>query len=234
MNKAVLITGAAKGLGLSLCRRFYAAGYTVYALDLKMSDELCALCGKNFKTACCDVSDLENVKAAIDELEIKSLDVVINNAGIWLDKSRRELLAEDFDFDTLIPQFKVNAAGVLNVAKATLPFLLESSGVMINLSSEAGSISASDRRSEYGYCMSKAAQNMATKIMSNTYKEKGVKFYALHPGWMITDQGIAGATGDYYPEQEPNDTADKILRLAENPCLDGLYYDITTGEEMQW
>lgn len=235
MNKSVLITGTAKGLGLALCKRFKEKGYTVYAIDLNLSEELKNLSDKNLKVAYCDISDFNAVSEAIKGFEIKALDIVVNNAGIWLDKNRTELLDDNFTFDTIIPQFKVNALGILHIAKVTLPLLQATGGVMINLSSEAGSISeCSWRTGEYGYCMSKAAQNMATKIMSNAYGKSGVKFYALHPGWMVTDQGLAGASGDNRPKQNPYDTADKIIELAENPKLVGMFYDITTGEEMKW
>ena len=234
MNKSVLITGSAKGLGLALCSRFKEKGYTVYAVDINLSDGLKALSDENFKNDCSDISDYNAVSETIKSFGIEALDIVVNNAGIWLDKSRAQLLDDDFTFDAVIPQFKVNALGVLYIAKLTLPFLRVKGGVMINISSDAGSIGCSPRTGEYGYCMSKAAQNMATKIMSNTYGKSGVKFYALHPGWMITDQGLAGARGNERPQQDPYDTADKIIELGENPKLPGIFYDITTGEEIKW
>ena len=61
--------------------------------------------------------------------------------------------------------------------------------------------------------MSKAALNMETKILQNAYPE--LRLYAIHPGWMKTPQGYAGATKDCTPQQEPSDTAEKLLTLAE-------------------
>lgn len=227
MNKNVLITGASKGLGLSLVKEFLSRDCTVYALDLNLSGDLKKLAWENndVKTACCDISDHALVCETVKDLNISRLDVVVNNAGVWLDGARKKLLDDDFDFDTFLPQYKINALGVLHIAKATLKLLIESKGVMINISSEAGSIGECERVCEYGYCMSKAAQNMATKIMSNSYSEKGVKFYALHPGWMVTDQGIAGATDGYYPDIAPQDTARFIAELSFDRHLDKIYYD---------
>jgi NAD(P)-dependent dehydrogenase (short-subunit alcohol dehydrogenase family) len=235
MNKSVLITGAAKGLGFSLVKEFLSQNCRVYALDLNLSDELQKLLDENEELSFghCDVTCYEDVCNCIKELKVSSLDIVVNNAGVWLDASRKKLLDEDFSFDAFLPQYKVNALGVLHIAKQTLPLLIESGGVMVNVSSEAGSIGESGRVCEYGYCMSKAAQNMATKILSNSYGNCGVKFYALHPGWMITDQGKAGATDGYFPDQNPDDTAKFISNLCFNRNLDKIYYD-NTGREFPW
>ena len=94
---------------------------------------------------------------------------------------------------------------------------------VINISSEAGSIGDCWRKVEYGYCMSKAAQNMATKIMQNAYPE--IEFHSIHPGWMITPQGMAGADGDSKPKQNPADTAKKLYDMAENHNTNYLYCD---------
>lgn len=234
MSKAALVTGASQGLGLEFCKELIARGYFVAALDLRISEELKALEGDALQIIECDVACDASVKKAEEAMSAQSLDLIINNAGIWLDKERRALSDPDFEFETMIKQYQVNALGVVRIARAFMPKLLKGEGkTMVNISSEAGSIAECGRKAEYGYCMSKAAQNMATKMMQNEYGEQGVKLYAVHPGWMQTPQGYASADDVNKPRQSPVDSAKVLLDLAEGEPKSGMYYDVV-GKEWQW
>lgn len=234
MNKTALVTGASNGLGFCLCKELLNRKYNVVALDYKISEELMALESKKLQIIQCDLSSDSDVINAKMECKVSKFDIIINNAGIWLDRERKMLDDDSFEFNSIIKQYQVNAVGVLRIAKAFIPLLLDGNGkVMINISSEASSIQDCYRKCEYGYCMSKAAQNMATKILSNTYSEKGIKFYAIHPGWMITEQGCAGATTTQQPQQKPTDSAKFIIDLAEQRNKSKIFYDIN-GTEMNW
>lgn len=233
-KKAALVTGCSQGLGLAFCKELLKRGYFVAALDFKISDELRALECDALQIIECDVSSAESVENAVRIMKAEKLELIINNAGIWLDRKRRRLLDPEFDFESMIKQYEVNALGVVRIAKAFIEkLLLSDKKTMINLSSEAGSIGECWRKGEYGYCMSKAAQNMATKMMHNDFSERGVKFYAVHPGWMLTPQGIAGADAGVLPEQKPEDSARILIDLAEGDPKDGIYYDIE-GKEWDW
>ena len=52
-----------------------------------------------------------------------------------------------------------------------------------------------------------------------------IVFHSIHPGWMITPQGMMGADGDSKPDQNPSDTAKKLYDMAENSNIDYLYCD---------
>lgn len=56
--------------------------------------------------------------------------------------------------------------------------------VLVNISSVAASISNLTRVNQYGYCMSKVALNIQSKLLHNELKQHGVKVLVLHPGWM--------------------------------------------------
>ena len=76
------------------------------------------------------------------------------------------------------------------VIKNALPLLRKGrKKLIVNFSSEAGSIGTCGRQSEYSYCMSKAALNMASQILQNAVKAEGIKVLALHPGWFSSDMG---------------------------------------------
>ncbi len=232
--KTALVTGASQGLGLSLCTELLKRNYTVIALDCRISNELKALESDSLQIIKCDISNDYDVQNAKEACKVNSLDIIFNNAGIWLEKGRKPLLHPDFEFDTMLRQFNVNAAGMLRIAREFLPLLMAGdSKVMINISSEAGSIGSAERTSEYGYCMSKAAQNMATKLLSNAYSKEGIKLYAIHPGWMQTPMGYDGAERDMSPDQPADDSAAKLVDLAESKSMCYIYYDID-GNELKW
>lgn len=224
MNKTVVVTGASQGLGLCLAKEGIKRGYVVYALDIKTNDELATL--KGCKSCICDVTDYDSVQKCrkVIEEQSPSVDILFNNAGVWLDNKRLMLDNPEFNFDTIFHQFDVNAVGVLRVSREFLPLVKKSqTKSVINISSEAGSIGDCWRECEYGYCMSKVAQNMATKILQNAYPE--IEFHSIHPGWMITPQGMAGVNNDAKPNQNPSDTAEKLYDMAENSNTNFLYCD---------
>lgn len=231
MNKNVVVTGAGQGLGFSLVNYALKQGCCVAALELSNFDELNKIKNDNLTVIKCDVSNFDNCLSAAENCGFDSVDILFNNAGIWLEKARLKLDDEKFTFDNIIPQYKVNAVGVLMITKAFMPLVLKSkTKSVINISSEAGSIKNAFRVCEYGYCMSKAAQNMASMILSNAYSEQGVKIYCIHPGWMMTPQGMAGVTTDELPWQSPDEAAEIVFKLAENRNKEDMYYEISDGE----
>jgi NAD(P)-dependent dehydrogenase (short-subunit alcohol dehydrogenase family) len=70
------------------------------------------------------------------------------------------------------------------------------------VSSEAGSIGRSHRNGWYGYCMSKAALNMAVSILFNDLRPEGYTFRLYHPGWVRSYiSGVKAMVGDMEPEE---------------------------------
>jgi NAD(P)-dependent dehydrogenase (short-subunit alcohol dehydrogenase family) len=119
------------------------------------------------------------------------VDLLINDAAIYLDEPFTE--ANEFDADMARRTFDVNAVGPLLMTKHFLALVLAGSGKkIVNISSEAGSISQNWRSREYAYCMSKAALNMQSVILQRRVKDDGVKVLAIQPGWMRTAMGGAG------------------------------------------
>lgn len=230
-----LVTGASRGLGLALVKELLNRGYGVIALDYTISTDLQALAVYDaLEIHKCDITDTAAVQACAANTKFTALDLIINNAGVWLEKDRRFIEDPLFDYDIIFKEYDVNAVGVLRIAQAFMPLLLQGNRkVMLNVSSEAGSIGECHRECEYGYCMSKAAQNMASRILQRAYVDKGVKVYCFHPGWMVTPQGMAGAKDGEFPDQPPEETAVVMVDLAEGEPRDGMYYDVW-GKEREW
>lgn len=234
MLKTVFITGADKGLGFSLAQRFLREGLRVFAGQHRADSDLLKLAGsfpQTFTSVPLDVTQLDSVRQAASRVAdlTPALDILINNAGVMLE-TRAPLPELDLASLPLLTTLDVNTFGPLRVVQQFLP-LLEKGGrkLIINISSEAGSISNCWRESEFAYSMSKAALNMQSKILQNYLKPRGFKILAVHPGWMITDMG--GAQADI----QPDEAAEGIFHLAEKNWDPGdeIYMDYR-GQPLSW
>lgn len=187
----VVITGANRGIGLELARRYLERGDHVDAgvRTPASAHDLAALgqgAGGRLRVFACDVADDTSVRAFAAAVGDVAVDVLINNAGVmgkWLSLA-------DLDFEDVTRTFDTNAVGALRVASALLPHLRKSSvRKVVNMSSRMGSIAQNTNGGAYAYRMSKAALNMATKTMSIDLGGENFTVVALHPDWVKTDMG---------------------------------------------
>ena len=143
-----------------------------------------------------DVRSQESVRHAADLILEKTdaVDILINNAGVWLDHDTGTILDDRIDYDAILEQIQVNALGALRVTQALIGAVLNSfDQLVVNVSSEAASMTECSKDSQFGYCMSKAALNMASCIILNGIRKKGGAVINLHPGWM---QSVIGEPAD--------------------------------------
>ncbi len=134
--KTILITGASGGLGKFTSKYFADKGWNVIATMISVDEAGDLLGYQNIKCFALDVTSTESINLAKDEIlkEFKTIDVIINNAGLGY-RSFVEL-AEDSKIDTIID---VNLLGVIKVCRAFIPvFRVQKSGMFINISSVAG------------------------------------------------------------------------------------------------
>ncbi len=211
--ETVFISGAGRGLGFSLAQRFLREGTRVFAGRHLAEGNLSSLAKSFPETVVCiplDVAQMDSVRRAacrVAELT-PSLDVLINNAGVMLE-TRTPLPELDLARLALLETLEVNTFGPLRMVQQFLPLLEKGDRrLILNVSSEAGSIGACWRESEFAYSMSKAALNMQSKILQNYLGPRGFKVLAVHPGWMRTDMG--GAAADIHPDE----AAEGIFNLA--------------------
>lgn len=181
----ILITGANRGIGLEMARRYSARGDEVIAVCRESSKELDI---PGIRTiAGIDVTSTESVTRLVQELQGKNIDRLVNNAGI-LDRNNLGSL----DRESMERQYRVNALGPLLVTDALRSNLTQGSRVFI-ITSRMGSIDDNTSGGSYGYRMSKAAVNMAGKSLSVDLEKAGIAVFLLHPGWVST--GMTGHTG---------------------------------------
>jgi len=190
MDRTVFVTGGDRGLGFALCTKLLEQGWRVFAGQYMPEwPDLFSLADQYPQTLHIiplDISSLESVYAAAHAVAAITdhVDVLINNAGVSSPTSQRSI-REPQDYLEMHRLFDVNALGSLRVTEAFLP--LTDRGHFKRLcfvSSEAGSITRSERKSWFGYCMSKAALNMAVKILFNDLHPEGYTFRVYHPGWI--------------------------------------------------
>jgi NAD(P)-dependent dehydrogenase (short-subunit alcohol dehydrogenase family) len=185
----VLITGAARGLGLDFVKQYAARGWKVHA---------CARSPESLKEVAGDihlhkleVTDYGAVKALASELKGEAIDVLICNAGVSG--------SEAGDLGRIDPKvwrdtFEVNALAPLMMAEAFVEQVAASKDrKLIAISSRLGSITHNDG-ARYAYRASKTALNMEWQSLSKDTAAKGLICVVLHPGWVQTDMGGKAAT----------------------------------------
>ena len=209
----IFITGANRGLGLSLATIGAERGHTILA-GVRQVDQAKALnqLKERFPEKVwiyqVDVANEDSIAEAAKTIagELGSIDVIINNAGILLGRDNK---IEEIDFKDIEDSFSVNLYGPMRVVKHFLPLL--SNGMnpaIINVSSESGSIHNS-YGGDYPYAISKTGLNMFSEQLSKLLREKNTLVYAVHPGWIKTDMGGEKAPGS------PIETANGILDIVE-------------------
>lgn len=195
MSYNVMVTGAGKacGLGFNLVLRYLEAGDTVVATIRKPCAELDELKKKyadRLLILTMDIGSSESVNAAAKELgsQITHLDLLINNAVTVSPDVDKGFFEADLDY--IAGTVNVAAVGPMRVIKAFYPLLKASNGIalIMNISSEAGSITRCYRTFMLDYGMAKAALNMATMNLYNTFKnDRKINIFCVHPGWIRTD-----------------------------------------------
>jgi NAD(P)-dependent dehydrogenase (short-subunit alcohol dehydrogenase family) len=232
-NKNVLITGADKGLGLALTEKYLVEGCNVFACLYQEPStaimNLKEVHTKQLFITRMDVASDQSVEKVKQELKDETIDILINNAGVHFENSYLPL--EQVDFNVALQTLNINSLGPLRVIKAFLPNVEKSSAkVIVNISSEAGSITDNFRDREFDYCMSKTAINMASVILQKYVKPKGIKVLAFHPGWMKTDMGGQNADID------ATIAAESIIRLIDKykKDIDGPLYMDYKGNKLNW
>lgn len=194
----VLVTGASRGLGLGFVERWLADGREVFGLarNAKGSQALSELAQRYpgaLHLCDCDVADDASVKAAAETVSglTKTLDLVVNNAGVF--GPHGDSLAS-LDHDEIRRVFEINTLGPLRVARAFLPLLERGREPrLVSITSLMGSIGDNASGGSWAYRISKAALNMAHRNLAHECSPRGVVVALLHPGWVKTDMGGAGA-----------------------------------------
>ena len=190
MSDIVMVTGTGRSyaLGYNIALKYLEAGDTVIATIRKPSPDIDALkekFGDKLIVATFDLLDTKSIKTAAAEVagQVDHIDILINNAvGVAPDVDKGFFEA---DLDNIPRTLDLISVGTLRVIKAFYPLLHCAPGtaLIMNISSEAGSIEKCYRTTGMDYGMGKAALNMATMYLFNTFKdERKINIFTVHPG----------------------------------------------------
>lgn len=219
--KTALITGANRGIGLALCKTYIAQGWKVIGVCRTASPELTESGARVI--AGVDVSDAQALAQLADTLGGKSIDLLINNAGIFLNETLGKI-----DYDNIQQQFLINAEAPLRVTEALLGNLNTDAKIAF-ITSRMGSIADNGSGGYYGYRMSKAALNAAAMSLARDLKPRGIAVAILHPGFVQT--AMVNFGGDISADE----SAQRLRQRIEGLTLDnsGTFWH-SNGDVLPW
>ena len=231
MTKNVFITGANRGIGLELTRQYLAAGEKVFASardpSIESLSRLTERYPDNLKIVMLDVTDESNIQTVAGSLEGTSIDLLINNAGLFHSKH------EDFSSlnpDIWVEEFRVNSIAPFLVTRALESNLANASSSVVGMiSSKMGSMGDNQSGGSYSYRSSKAALNAVSVSLANDLSDLDISVVALHPGWVQTDMGGPNGLIDV----ETSATGLKAILDKAGKAESGKFYDYS-GKQLPW
>lgn len=244
-NRIAIVTGATSGIGRATALRFAREGIGVFAVGRnetelsRLSDECSDLAGevRAFRADLSDRSQTEGLAAAAVE-EFGRLDILVNAAGIIKNGSIETTSLEDWD-----SMLNINLDSVFHLTQKCVPFLVESKGNIVNVSSVTGLRAFSN---VLAYCVSKAAIDQFTRCVSLELGPAGVRVNAVNPGVVVTNLHKRGGMSDEAYEKfldnagnthpigragTPEEVAELIAFLASDQAswITGVTYSIDGG-----
>ena len=215
----ILITGANRGIGLELTKRYAAAGNDVIACcrNPDAAPELQAI--ENVRVCGVSVAEGDSVAALQKEIGDLPIDVLINNAGTPGPKNQS---ADDIDFEGWADAFAVNTMAPFRMLQAFRKNLAAAdAGKAVTITSQMGALDL-NWPVMYAYCSSKAAVNKIMRMVSVDLLPEGTAVALIHPGHVKTDMGGKSAA------IEVEESASGIQSVIEGLTLED------TGCFMKW
>jgi NAD(P)-dependent dehydrogenase (short-subunit alcohol dehydrogenase family) len=242
-KKIALISGANKGLGLETARQLGKLGYVVLLgsrdpLKGEVAARLLREDGIDVRVVKLDVnkqSDIDAVATTVEK-DFGRLDVLVNNAGVMIEKGWTKNTTSETTMESLRATFEANLFAVFALTKALLPALKKSdAGRIVNVSSILGSVSLQATKGSptystklFAYNASKAALNVLTISLAHELRHTKIKVNSAHPGWVKTDLG-----GDAAPMNvvDGAKTEVDLAKLGEDGPTGGFFH---LGKEIAW
>ena len=176
-GKTAFVTGGAGGIGAAICARFAREGAEVVAADIAEPGAL----SEGVSWSRYDVTDEAAVRRIFEDLAQRwdSLDILVNAAGIEIEKTIEETSLEEWN-----RVFAINVTGMFLTSKHALPLLRKSTGAsVINFGSYDGFIADPGLAA---YCASKGAVHALTRAMACDHGPEGIRVNAICPGYVDT------------------------------------------------
>jgi NAD(P)-dependent dehydrogenase (short-subunit alcohol dehydrogenase family) len=195
-KRIALVTGANRGLGFGTAQKLAELGYEVIATarDAEKGQKSTAKISGKVHFHRLDSANTESIRA-IEKFvreEFGRLDVLVNNAGIFLEDFTKPSVFETTEA-MIRKTFDTNTLGPFLLSQQLVPLMVKNNfGRVVNVSSGMGQLSECNG-GYASYRLSKAALNMVTCVFAAQVKGKNILVNSVCPGWVKTDMGGAGA-----------------------------------------
>ena len=215
--KTVVITGGSEGLGRGIAEHLHGT-YTVYILGRteKTLQETSSAIGCSYRV--CDVTDYQKLEQTLADIqqEAGSIDVMINNAGLWIQDA-----LEDNDPVKIKEVIDVNVTGVINGTKAVIPIMKQQGrGTIIQINSQGGFYAKAERAP---YNASKWAITGFTKSIQPELEPHNIRVTGIYPGMLHTEmfskQDIVKDMNKALAPKEVGRTIEFILGLDDTTII---------------
>ncbi|MBK2357753.1 SDR family oxidoreductase [Francisella hispaniensis] len=211
-KKTIIITGANRGIGFGFVKHYLAKNFNVIATcrDPAKANDLKELSKKyqNLIIEKLDVSSPTDQEQLLQKYKSIVIDILINNAGVY-PEDHKKISISNTDPCWINNAFQTNCLGAFYLIHNFKDNLLKSDNpIVINMGSQAGSISQTQAGFGYAYRISKAALNMLTKTFAAECPQ--IITISLRPGWVKTAMGGDNAT------LEISDSIQAMTNLIEN------------------
>ncbi|MGB1172668.1 MAG: SDR family NAD(P)-dependent oxidoreductase [Marinobacterium sp.] len=171
MQRTVVITGGASGIGLAIAERFVELGDRVFNLDISP--------GSVGETLICDVTDHQAVTNAVNQVAAENgIDVVVSNAGRHLSANIENTTEADF-----VSMFDLNVKGAFSLVQAAVPHMKERGGSIVFIGSDQSSVAKSN---SCAYNMTKHALASLAKTTAIDYAQFNIRSNIVCPGTIET------------------------------------------------
>jgi NAD(P)-dependent dehydrogenase (short-subunit alcohol dehydrogenase family) len=231
--KTILVTGANRGLGLEFVKQYTAAGWRVHACcrepeSARILKQLAAASNGAIAVHTLDVADFAQIDRLADALSSETIDLLLNNAGIYPDRGHSTF--GETDYNAWADGFRVNTMAPLKMVEAFVEHVACSDLKKIALvTSKMGSVADNTSGAYYIYRSSKSALNMVARSLALDLAPRGIAVALLHPGWVQTDMG--GPNAWITPEQSIKGMRKSIDKVTLEDS--GVFYAYD-GQQVPW
>ena len=183
MTKNIIITGTSRGIGYELVKLFANTGHQILSLS-RNNTPIASLNLKNVTALSFDLSKESDYKKVADFVSEKwndKVDILINNAGLLVNKPFESITQQDW-----LKVYQVNVFGVAELTKTVLPFMKSGSHV-VTVSSMGGIQGSMKFPGLAAYSSSKGAVITLSEVLAEEYKEQQIAFNVLALGAVQTE-----------------------------------------------